>query len=105
MEPVSKDFVVDDAMLDLAVMEQVVTGEGHYLGTDQTLALMKSEYVYPQLGDRQSVADWQQAGSRDIWDRAVQSVADILADAPPAHLSRQADAKIRESFRILLCLE
>lgn len=94
---------VNDELLDLAVMEQVVSGEGHYLGTVQTLALMKSEYVYPALGDRLSVAEWQEAGSRTVWDRAVEKVGEILARDVPGHLSRKADDRIRGEFEI--CLE
>ena len=93
---------VNDELLDLNVMEQVVSGEGHYLGTAQTLSLMKSEYVYPVLGDRQSVAEWQEAGSRTVWDRAVARVAEILEKHEPEHLSPQADKRIRGEFEIYL---
>ena len=40
------------------MIDRVVTGEGHYLGEPQTLERMKTEYVYPQLADRQSVSEW-----------------------------------------------
>jgi trimethylamine--corrinoid protein Co-methyltransferase len=49
---------VSDELLDLDSIERVVCGEGHFLGEAQTRQLMKTEYVYPELGDRQSVADW-----------------------------------------------
>ncbi len=93
---------VNDALLDLSVMEQVVNGEGHYLGTAQTLALMKSEYVYPSLGDRQSVAEWRETGSRTVWDRAVDRLGEILAREAPEHLSAGADKKIRSEFEVYL---
>ncbi|MCY4663369.1 MAG: trimethylamine methyltransferase family protein, partial [Acidimicrobiaceae bacterium] len=48
--------------VDLAMVESVVTGDGHYLGHPQTLELMRTEYVYPTIGDRASVADWEAAG-------------------------------------------
>ena len=34
------------------MIEQAVSGDGHYLGQSQTLERMKSEYVYPTLADR-----------------------------------------------------
>jgi trimethylamine--corrinoid protein Co-methyltransferase len=54
---------VRDEFLDISNIEHVVTGEGHYLGEPQTLALMKSEFVYPLLGDRQSVGGNDQENS------------------------------------------
>lgn len=87
--------------LNLETIERVVTGEGHYLGQPETLARMKSDYVYPSLADRQSVSDWQNAGCPSIWDRARARVRDILAD-PPTHLDRAAKMRIRDAFPIQL---
>lgn len=87
--------------LDLDEMERVVTGEGHFLGEAKTLALMRSEYVYPVLGDRRSVADWTDAGSPDIWDRARAEVKRISA-IEAKHLPIDAEDKIRERFSIHL---
>jgi len=80
----------------------VVCGEGHYLGEPQTLKLMKTEYVYPELSDRQSVADWLDSGGSHIWDRACQQVSNILTETQATHLSTSADKKIRDSFAIKL---
>ncbi len=88
--------------LDLEMIERVVTGEGHYLGEEQTLALMKTEYVYPRLADRRSVSDWVDAGQKSIWERARSQVNGILAGSPPEHLSREAERKIRDAVPIRL---
>ena len=96
---------VTDDYLDLDGIERVVTGEGHYLGEAQTLDLMKTEYVYPRLGDRLSVSDWVDAGRRSIWDRARDDVANILAGDGPKHLGRREDRAIRERFPIRLRIE
>lgn len=93
---------VRDELIDLDVMDRVVTGEGHYLGEAQTLALMKTEYVYPELGDRRSVTDWLEAGGKSILDKARNAVAEILTADSPGHLSRAADQSIRERFPIRL---
>ena len=93
---------VSDDLLDLDSVERVVCGEGHYLGEPQTLQLMKSEYIYPELSDRQSVADWLDAGGSQIWDRAQQQVSNILNGTKATHLSSSADTKIRDAFSIKL---
>lgn len=90
-----------DSAIDLDRIEAVATGEGHYLGEAQTLALMKSEYVYPSLGNRQSISDWQDAGSPTIWDTAVSRTKDLLQE-PPTHLPKEREAVIRAAFDIRL---
>ncbi len=96
---------VSDELLDLAAIERVVTGEGHYLGEPQTLALMKTEYVYPELGDRASVSDWVDDGRKSIWESARERVAEILAAEAPDHLPPAADRAIRARFPIRLNIE
>jgi len=93
---------VGDDLLDLENIERVVSGEGHYLGEPQTLALMKTEYVYPGMGDRQSVDDWIESGSETIWQRAQQRVQTIAEQGLSDHLSKSSDARIREQFNIHL---
>lgn len=93
---------VSDDLLDLDSIERVVCGEGHFLGEPQTLQLMKTEYVYPELCDRQSVADWLEAGGVQIWDRARDQVASILNETEPTHLSQSVDQRIRDTFDIHL---
>ena len=92
---------VSDETMELEAIRRAATGDGHYLGEPQTLARMKSDYVYPSLADRRSVTEWQAAGSPDLWDRAANRVKEILAD-PPTHLDRAAEARIRSQFNILL---
>lgn len=93
---------IDGDALDLEMIERVVTGEGHYLGEHQTLARMKTEYVYPDLADRQSVSQWLDAGSPDIWQQACHRVQEILAQPPEGHLSMDAERKIRQALPIRL---
>ena len=87
--------------IDLEMIEAVATGPGHYLGEAQTLARMKSEYVYPDLADRRSVQDWVDAGSPALLDRARQKVAEITR-AAPHHLPADREAAIRGVFDIHL---
>lgn len=92
---------VDPAGVDLEEIERVVTGAGHYLGEAKTLSLMRSEYLYPVLGDRQSVADWSDAGREEIWAKAEREVRALL-DNEPNHLPALAEANIRQNFDIHL---
>ena len=93
---------VNDETLAADVIETVVTGEGHYLGHQQTLARMKSDYYYPEVADRQSPNDWKDAGSLDIRERARNRAREVLQSHFPSHLSPELDARIRADFDILL---
>ena len=90
--------------IDLDLIENVVTGPGHYLGEAQTLNMMRREYTYPALGDRRGIADWMDDGARSIRERAIERVAEIEASDPPAHLPACRDAAIRAAFPIHLAL-
>lgn len=93
---------VSEETLALDVIESVVTGEGHYLGEQQTLQRMKSDYLYPQIADRQSPDDWKQAGSLDIYQRAKTAAAEILQAHYPELITPEQDRWIRDRYQILL---
>lgn len=93
---------VSDSALDLDVIDRVVTQEGHYLGEAETLKRMKTEYLYPDLANRQSVQDWIDAGGQTIWESARARVEDILSAPPATHVSPEAEAAIRARFPIHL---
>jgi trimethylamine---corrinoid protein Co-methyltransferase len=97
-----KGIEVNSGRLDLDIIEKVVRGEGHYLGEDQTLDLMKTEYVYPNLSDRKGLEDWQMEGSLTIWDRAKVRVKEILAGPYASHLPKDVEQKIRQKLPIKL---
>ena len=93
---------VDDETLSFDVIEETVFGIGHYLGSDQTVQMMRSEFQYPDLADRTSPGAWEEEGSRSIYDRAHERVREILSSHYPEHLDPAVDAKIREQFPIRL---
>jgi trimethylamine--corrinoid protein Co-methyltransferase len=93
---------VNEETLSYHVMEQVVHGEGHFLRTDQTLGLMRTEYEYPELADRSTPGEWEAAGSPDIRERAAERVKSILSTHYPEYIDQAVDAKIRDIFPILL---
>lgn len=91
--------VPDDA-LSIDVMKSVcLEGPGHYLGHEQTLRLMQSEYVYPDLSDRSSPKEWGENDKPVLLEKAIAKKNRILAQA--AHqIAPEIDAMIREAFRI-----
>ena len=74
-------------------------GPGHYLGSDQTLALMQTEYIYPNVGNRMSPKEWVEAGRPQLLDRAIARKNEILAKAG-SQIEPEIDALIRAKFNI-----
>ncbi len=93
---------VNESTLSVDVIEEVVRGDGHFLGTEQSLALMSSEYYYPHTGDRSSRGDWEAQGSLDMRERARQRARHILETHRPDPLPAEIDRAIRDRFEILL---
>ncbi|MDX1612936.1 MAG: trimethylamine methyltransferase family protein [Candidatus Promineifilaceae bacterium] len=96
---------VTEESLSLDVIHDVCHGEGHYLGHPQTLELMNSEFYYPHTADRSTRADWEQAGSQDMRQRARQQARRILRESFPELIPLTVDTQIREAFAIQLPLE
>ena len=94
---------VNDDTISLDAMREVcIEGPGHYLGHEQTISLMQSEYVYPALGDRSSPKEWNEKGKPDIVEEAVKRKDEILKTHFPAHISPDLDERIRAEMDILL---
>ena len=94
---------VDDANLSFETIRQVcLEGPGHFLGSDQTLRLMQSAYLYPVIGDRKSPNEWTEQGALDITARAEKKVREILSTHFPAHIGDSVDARIRDRFPVKL---
>ena len=89
-------------LINKKTKEKVVKGDGHFLGQPQTLSLMKTEYLYPKIGDRLSPKQWAQNGSTDMTERAHDRVREILRSYFPTHISKEVDDRIRERFPIRL---
>ena len=91
--------------LSVETIGSVIYGDGHFLGQDQTLSIMQSEYIYPEVGDRLSPADWFDAGATTVDERARLHVHDVLSTHFPSHISPEVDAAVREQFDIYLPVE
>ncbi|MDH3519879.1 MAG: trimethylamine methyltransferase family protein [Myxococcales bacterium] len=93
---------VTDETLSFQSIKDSVEGVGHFLDHPQTLALMESEYQYPQVADRSTYADWRDRGKLDAYALAHERAALILADHYPVYIDPAVDAAIRERFPIVL---
>ncbi len=96
---------VNPATLAADVIRDVVHGAGHFLGHEQTLAVMQREYLYPAIGDRTNPEDWKDAGGTTAADRANRYVRTVLASHFPRHIPPATDDVIRARFPIRLPVE
>ena len=91
---VSEDSVSLDTMKEVCL-----GGPGHYLGSDQTLRLMQTEYIYPAVGNRMSPKEWVEAGQPLLLDSATRRKEEILAMAT-SQIDPETDRQIRARFNI-----
>ncbi|WP_347311875.1 trimethylamine methyltransferase family protein [Defluviimonas sp. SAOS-178_SWC] len=91
--------VTEDSTSIEAMKAVCLGGPGHYLGSDQTLALMQTEYIYPTVGNRMSPKEWVEAGRPMLLDKAIARKNDILAKAG-MQVDPQLDAAIRADYNI-----
>lgn len=66
--------------------------------------MMESEYVYPELSDRDPPGAWEETGSQDALQRAQVRAREILSSHYPNYISH-VDSDIRDRFNIKLALE
>ncbi len=94
---------VTKASLSLDTMRRVcLEGPGHYLGSDQTLGLMQTDYIYPTLGDRSSPKEWQELEKPNLIAKATRLKNEILSRTSAAMFDAETDARIRARFPIHL---
>ena len=93
---------VTEDTLAFETMKNVITGEGHFIGETQTMQAMERDYYYPKFGDRLEPTAWAEAGATDAWSRANAEVREVLASHHPRYIDAAADARIRDSFKILI---
>jgi trimethylamine--corrinoid protein Co-methyltransferase len=97
-----KGIEVSEDTLSFDVIRETVLGPGHFLGHAQTLARMKSDYVYPEIACRRSANEWQQAGAQDARMPARAVARKILSEHYPRHIAEDIDARIRAHYNIIL---
>jgi len=94
---------VNEKNLSLDTMRSVcLEGPGHYLGSDQTLGLMQTDYIYPTIGDRSSPKEWIEKGKPNLIQSATSLKDEILSKPSAAQFDPATDAAIRQKFNIHL---
>ena len=91
--------VTEDSTSIEAMKEVCLGGPGHYLGSDQTLRLMQTEYTYPIVGNRMSPKEWNEAGKPLLLEKALERKNAILAKAG-CRIAPEIDAAIRAKYNI-----
>lgn len=90
---------VNDDTLSLETMRATcIGGPGHYLGSDQTLRLMQTEYTYPAIADRSSPKEWEELGRPDLIKAAIAKKEAILSSTNPAMFPEELQQRIKASF-------
>ena len=94
---------VSEDSIGLEAMRTVcLEGPMHYLGHEQTLGLMQSEYLYPNIANRLSPKEWQEYDRPELVPAASRRKDEILAMQPPARLDPALETRIRAAFNIHL---
>ena len=100
---ITRGIEVNEETLGFEVLKDVCLGnKGHYLGAGQTLDVMQTEYIYPELGDRLSPNEWAEQGKPVLLDKAITRKREILDSHFPNHIGDEIDRQIREQFDIHL---
>ncbi|MCJ7679079.1 MAG: trimethylamine methyltransferase family protein [Anaerolineales bacterium] len=88
----------NDETLALDVIREVGPG-GSFLQHDHTVAHFRKELFFPKFFRRQTLEQWQAAGSKMIHDVAHDRVEEILRAAGPVPLPPGADAEIERAVQ------
>ena len=92
----------DSDAISVDVFDQAVRGDGHYLGSADTMARMQSDFLYPEICDRRTADEWTQSGSPTIRDSALARTRNILRNHFPGHISTATEQAIRDRYDIHL---
>ena len=96
--------VSDEALSIATISEVCLNGPGHYLGNEQTLRLMQTEYFYPAVADRFSPKEWIEKGKPDLLAKAIAEKKRVLTERFPRHVAKVTDDKLRAHFGELIKL-
>jgi len=91
-----------DTMSLQTMREVCLGGPEHYLGQDQTLRLMQTEYIYPATGNRMTPKEWEESQKPNILANATREKQRILGSHFPEYISPEIDRAIRAKYNIFL---
>ena len=93
---------VNGDTVDIASIRNVVEGDGHFLGQQQTLQRMQTDFLYPSIADRRDHEVWSENGAKDIRTVANANAREILQHHFPSHVAADVDSALRQQFDIRL---
>jgi len=91
--------------LSVDAIRQTVAGPQHFLGSAETLARMQTDYLYPEVAERQNPASWADLGSLDMAEKAKLEVERILALDGLDHIPPDVHRDICKQYPIYLKLK
>ena len=89
---------VNELTLAKEVIAEVGPG-GHFLKQRHTMQFLQAEHFLPLLADRQTRERWEQAGSRNMADRAHDRVEKLLAEHQVEALPADTEAELERIVR------
>jgi trimethylamine---corrinoid protein Co-methyltransferase len=92
------DVTEDNTSIE-AMKQVCLGGPGHYLGSEQTLNLMQTEYIYPKVANRMSPKEWNEAKKPLLLDKAIARKNEILSKAG-CMVAPEIDAAIRAKYNM-----
>ena len=93
---------VSPQTLSASAIGAVVNEAGHFLGEADTFARMHSDFLYPEIADRNVIDVWEAAGSIDIRQAAARRAQEILAEHRPRYIEPAIDRDVRNLLPIEL---
>ena len=91
-----------DALAVETIRDVCINGPEHFLGHDSTLSRMQRDYVYPEVGNRLTPAEWREIGANPVNAAARAKAEEILATHFPSHINDELDARLRKEFDVCL---
>jgi trimethylamine--corrinoid protein Co-methyltransferase len=88
----------EDALAFDVIREVCLGGPGHFLGSDQTLGRMQSDYYYPALADRATPQAWADAETPALLHTAREKTREILEQPANVVFGPDRNSKILARF-------
>lgn len=93
LEAFMKGIEINDETLALDLIDEIGP-DGQYLDNEHTYENFRKRW-YPSLFEREDYENWMNKGSKDLRERAVEKVSDIMANNKPAPLDKDAAKAIQ----------
>ena len=93
---------VNDETLSFEAIANAISGDGHFLGGDDTISAMLRDYYYPEISDRNDPDVWEELGAQDAKCIARDKARALLDGYYPDYVTAEQDQWIRDRYNIHL---